>query len=338
MITKAIFKIVEGLNLSESEMVSVMDQIMAGNVTQAQIASFVTALRMKGETVDEISGAAKVMREKSLRIPLTCKGDILDTCGTGGDNRNTFNISTAVAFVVCGAGLRVAKHGNRSVSSHSGSADVMEELGVNVDIPLDLVGRCIDETGIGFLFAPNVHMAMKHAVPARREIGIRTIFNLLGPLTNPAGATIQILGVYDGRITEMLARVLFRLGTKRALVVHGLDGLDEITVCAETIVSELKAGEISTYRIHPMDCGLLVRELQDIKGGSPSENAKIILDIFEGAKGPPREIVLMNAGAALMAADMAEDIKEGIKMAAESIDSGMALKKLHELRVMTQRS
>jgi anthranilate phosphoribosyltransferase len=337
MIAKAIFKIVEGLNLSESEMISVMQQIMEGKATQAQIAAFITALRMKGETVDEISGAAKVMREKSRKIPFKSKGNILDTCGTGGDNRNTFNISTAVAFVISGAGLRVAKHGNRSASSRSGSADVMEQLGIKLDIPLDHIGHCIDEIGIGFLFAPNVHMAMKHAVPARKDIGIRTIFNILGPLTNPAEANIQILGVYDGRITEKIARVLYRLGIKRALVVHGLDGLDEITVCAETLVSELKAGEINTYRMHPMDCGLLLRELNDIRGGSPAENAQIILKILEGEKGPPREIVLINAGAAIMAADMADDISEGIEIAAEAIDRGHALKKLHELRIMTNK-
>lgn len=337
LITKALFKIVEGLNLSEAEMTAVFSEIMEGKATPAQIAAFITALRMKGETVDEVTGAAKAMREKATRITLTGKGDLLDTCGTGGDSRNTFNISTTSAFVVSAAGVRVAKHGNRSISSRCGSADVMEELGIKVYLKPDDIGRCIDEIGIGFLFAPNLHGAMKHAHAPRKEIEIRTIFNVLGPLTNPAGANIQILGVYDGRITEMFARVLHRLGEKRALVVHGLDGLDEITICAETIISELKNGEINTYRLHPMDCGLLVRELNDIKGGTAKENAKIMLSVLQGEKGPYREIVLINAGAALMVADQAQDIKAGMKLAAETIDSGRALKKLNELKEMSNK-
>ena len=337
VIAKAIFKLVEGLNLSEPEMIAAFSEIMEGKATPAQIASFITALRMKGETVDEITGAAKTMREMASKIPVSGTGDLIDTCGTGGDNRNTFNISTTAAFVVSAAGVRVAKHGNRSITSRCGSADVMEELGIKVYLKPEDIGRCIDETGIGFLFAPNLHGAMKHAFGPRKEIGIRTIFNMLGPLTNPAGANIQILGVYDGRITEMLAKVLNRLGTRRALVVHGLDGLDEITICAETVISELKNGEVNTYRIHPMDCGLPVRELGDIKGSTVKENAEIVLKVLKGEKGPYREIVLINAGAALMAADVVKSLKEGLKRAADIIDSGLAYKKLQALKDLSNQ-
>ena len=337
VIAKAIFKLVEGLNLSEQEMIAAFSEIMEGKATPAQIASFITALRMKGETVDEITGAAKTMREMASRILVSGTGDLIDTCGTGGDNRNTFNISTTAAFVVSAAGVRVAKHGNRSITSRCGSADVMEELGIKVYLKPEDIGRCIDEIGIGFLFAPNLHGAMKHAFGPRKEIGIRTIFNMLGPLTNPAGANIQILGVYDGRITEMLAKVLNRLGTRRALVVHGLDGLDEITICAETVISELKNGEVSTYRIHPMDCGLSVRELGDIKGSTVKENAEIVLKVLKGEKGPYREIVLINAGAALMAADVVKSLKEGLKRAADIIDSGLAYKKLQALKDLSNQ-
>jgi anthranilate phosphoribosyltransferase len=337
VIAKAIFKLVEGLNLSEPEMIAAFSEIMEGKATPAQIASFITALRMKGETVDEITGAAKTMREMASRIPVSGTGDLIDTCGTGGDNRNTFNISTTAAFVVSAAGVRVAKHGNRSITSRCGSADVMEELGIKVYLKPEDIGRCIDDIGIGFLFAPNLHGAMKHAFGPRKEIGIRTIFNMLGPLTNPAGANIQILGVYDGRITEMLAKVLNRLGTRRALVVHGLDGLDEITICAETVISELKNGEVSTYRIHPMDYGLPVRELGDIKGSTVKENAEIVLKVLKGEKGPYREIVLINAGAALMAADVVKSLKEGLKRAAHIFDSGLAYKKLQALKDLSNQ-
>jgi anthranilate phosphoribosyltransferase len=335
MITKAIFKVVERMNLSEAEMMEAFEEIMDGKATPAQIASLITALSMKGETVDEIAGAARCMRQKATRIPLHSKAEVLDTCGTGGDNRNTFNISTAVAFVASAAGVRVAKHGNRSISSHCGSADVMEQLGITVTLKPEEIGRCIDEIGIGFLFAPNLHGAMKHAMAPRKEIGIRTIFNMLGPLTNPAGAAMQILGVYDGRMTEMFARVLHRLGTRRALVVHGLDGLDEITICAESIISELKNGEVTTCRVHPLDCGLPMRDLHDIKGGTIKENAEIIVNVLKGEKGPHREIVLINAGAALMVADTAGSLKEGIKRAAAVIDSGLALNKLEALKELS---
>ena len=335
MISKAIFKIVEGMNLTEPEMMEAFDEIMDGKATPAQIAALITALRMKGETVDEIAGAARSMREKATRIPLAGNADVLDTCGTGGDNRNTFNISTAAAFVASASGVRVAKHGNRSISSHCGSADVMEQLGIKVYLKPEEIARCIEEAGMGFLFAPNLHGAMKHAFAPRKEIGIRTIFNVLGPLTNPAGASMQVLGVYDGRMTEMFARVLQRLGVKRALVVHGLDGLDEITICAETIISELKNGVVSTSRIHPMDCGLPLRDLHDIQGGTLKENAEIILKVLKGEKGPHREIVLINAGAAIMVADMAGSLKDGMKIAAEALDSGLALNKLKKLKELS---
>lgn len=335
MITKAIFKVVERMNLSEAEMVDTFGEIMDGKATPAQIASFITALSMKGETVDEIAGAARCMRQKATCIPLSTKAEVLDTCGTGGDNRNTFNISTAAAFVACAAGVRIAKHGNRSISSRCGSADVMEQLGITVSLQPGEIGRCIDEVGIGFLFAPNLHAAMKHALAPRREIGIRTIFNVLGPLTNPAGAAMQVMGVYDGRMTEMLARVLQRLGTRRALVVHGLDGMDEISTCAETVISELKNGAITTSRLHPLECGLPVRQLKDITGGTAAENAHIIVNILKGEKGPRREIVLLNAGAALMVADLAQNIKDGMKLAAEAIDSGRAFSTLEAFKELS---
>jgi anthranilate phosphoribosyltransferase len=332
MITKAIFKVVERMNLSEAEMVDAFGEIMDGRATPAQIATLITALSMKGETVDEIAGAARCMRQKATGIPLSTKAEVLDTCGTGGDNRNTFNISTAAAFVASAAGVRIAKHGNRSITSRCGSADVMEQLGIKVSLKPGEIGRCIDEVGIGFLFAPNLHAAMKHALAPRREIGIRTIFNVLGPLTNPAGAAMQVMGVYDGRMTEMLARVLQRLGTRRALVVHGLDGMDEISTCAETVISELKNNAVTTSRLHPLECGLPVRQLQDITGGTAAENARIIINILRGEKGPRREIVLLNAGAALMVADLAPSIKDGMKLAAEAIDNGRAFSKLEAFR------
>jgi anthranilate phosphoribosyltransferase len=335
MIARMIFKVVEGMNLTEQEMLEAFNEIMDGKTTLAQIASLITALRMKGETVDEIAGAARSMREKATRIPLAGNADVLDTCGTGGDNRNTFNISTAAAFVASAAGVRIAKHGNRSISSHCGSADVMEQLGIKVYLKPEEIARCIEEAGIGFLFAPNLHGAMKHAFAPRKEIGIRTIFNVLGPLTNPAGASMQVLGVFDGRMTEMFARVLQRLGVKRALVVHGLDGLDEITICAESILSELKNGKITTRRIHPMDCGLPLRDLHEIRGGTLKENAEIILKVLKGEKGPHREIVLINAGAAIMVADKSGSLENGMKIAAEAIDSGLALNKLKKLKELS---
>ncbi len=331
MIVDAIKQVIENKHLTMDEAEQVMDIIMSGEATPAQIASFITALRMKGETVDEISGFAKVMREKASRITPEVV-DIVDTCGTGGDQLHTFNISTTAAFVVAGVGIPVAKHGNRSVSSKSGSADVLEALGIRIDLSPEEVKSCIEEIGIGFMFAPNFHGAMKHAIGPRREIGIRTVFNILGPLTNPASATAQVLGVYDPSLTEVLALVLGNLGVKHALVVHGYDGLDEISNTGESIISELKEGKVATYMITPADCGVARAAIGDLKGGSAEENAAITLDVLKGTKGPKRDVVLMNVAAALIAADKAESFIEGMAIAAESVDSGKALAKLEALR------
>ncbi|MEI6126963.1 MAG: anthranilate phosphoribosyltransferase [Pseudomonadota bacterium] len=335
MIKDAIKKVIERIHLSEQEMIAAMTEIMEGRATDAQIACLITGLRMKGETVDEITGAAKVMRQKAASVPLTNKTDLVDIVGTGGDGTNTFNISTAAAFVACGAGLPVAKHGNRAVTSMCGSADVMEKLGIKIDISPESVARCINEVGIGFLFAPRFHPAMKYAAPARRETGMRSIFNLLGPLTNPADSDIQVVGVYDTGLTDLMCRVLKQLGRKRALVVHGNDGLDELSLCTETQVSELKDGKISSYTIHARDYVVASQSFQEIQGGTAEENAEIILSVFNGNKGPHREIVLLNAGAAIMASGKANDLKEGVRLAAVSIDQGSALKKLEALKNLT---
>ena len=331
MIQQAISKVVEGQDLTESEAVQVMETIMSGEATPAQIGSFITALRMKGETIEEIAGCAQVMREKATRIP-TRHPFVVDTCGTGGDGAHTFNISTVAAFVVAGAGVPVAKHGNRSVSSKCGSADVLRELGVNVEADTTTVSRCLDEVGIGFLFAPMLHSAMKYAIGPRREIGIRTIFNVLGPLTNPAGAQAQVLGVYHADLVEPLARVLQHLGSHAAFVVHGDDGLDEITTTTTTYVSELRDNMVRSYTLDPAEYGISYAAAEDLRGGDASENAQIALDILQGETGPRRDVVLLNAAAALIVAGKANDLRDGIQMAAESIDSGAALQKLHALR------
>lgn len=334
MIKEAIAKIVDGRDLTRKEMIGCMDEIMTGQATQAQIGSFITALRLKGETVEEITGAAMVMREKAARIDIDKNGTVavVDTCGTGGSGTNAFNISTTTAFVVSGAGLKVAKHGNRGVSSQCGSADVIKALGVNVDIPPDKVKECIEKVGIGFLFAPLFHSAMKHAIGPRREIGIRTIFNILGPLTNPAGANCQVLGVYRGELTEPLANVLKNLGSRRAFVVHGVtDSLDEITVTGKTKISELKNKKVKTYYVKPQDFGMKTAKLEDIKGGSIEDNVRIVKDILNGKKGPMQDVVLLNASAALVAGGVSSDFKKGIKSAKESIESGKAIEKLEKL-------
>ena len=336
MIKEAIAKVVEKKDLREDEMVSVMREIMEGEATPAQIAAFITALRMKGETVDEITGAARVMREKALKVK-TRASVVVDTCGTGGDESFTFNISTAAAFVAAGAGLTVAKHGNRSVSSKSGSADVLKSLGVNIEAEVQKVEECLDSIGIGFLFAPLMHGAMKYAAPVRREIGIRTIFNILGPLTNPAGARYQVLGVYRSELTEVLANVLKNLGSTRAFVVSGNDGLDEMTLTSETKVSELKDGKVKTYSIKPEEFGMTRCKLFELQGGEPDDNARIISAILKGDKGPKRDVVVLNAAAAIVASGMAKDIKEGIKLAEEAIDSGKALEKLEKLIEITNK-
>jgi anthranilate phosphoribosyltransferase len=334
MIKEAIEKAVQKTDLPEAEMMAAMDEIMEGIATPAQIAALITALRMKGETVEEVTGAARIMRQKATRIN-ACSSTILDTCGTGGDKLNTFNISTTAAFVVAAAGLTVAKHGNRAVSSGCGSADVLEALGVNISADQDIVEECVQQIGIGFLFAPKLHGAMKYAIGPRREIGIRTIFNMLGPLTNPAGATAQLLGVYDTKLTEMFADVLKNMGTKRAFVVHGLDGLDEVTITGETRVAELKDGIVRTYNINPVDYFGRVDTLDSIRGGDPAVNARITKDVLSGKSGACRNVVLINAALAIVAGEKAENIKEGLKIATDCIDSGAAVKKLQSLIEMS---
>ena len=334
MIKEAIDKAVKKQDLQEAEMMQAMEEIMEGVATPAQIGAFITALRMKGETVEEVTGAARIMRQKATRVN-ACATTIVDTCGTGGDSLNTFNISTATAFVVAAAGIVVAKHGNRAVSSGCGSADVLEALGVNISADQDIVEECVQQIGIGFLFAPKLHGAMKYAIGPRREIGIRTIFNMLGPLTNPAGATAQLLGVYDAKLTEMFADVLKNMGTKKAFVVHGLDGLDEVTLSRETRVAELKDGIIKTYNINPVDFFGKNYPLEDIRGGDPQKNAQLIRDVLSGKNGARRNIVLLNAALAIIAGEKAGDIKEGIKVAADCIDSGAAVKKMQALIEMS---
>jgi len=336
MIKEAINKLVIGKDLDETLMVQVMNEIMSGETTPAQIGAFITALRIKGETIEEISGAAKVMREKSTRIVTDVamsEGEVLvDTCGTGGDSSGTFNVSTTTAFVVAGAGVPVAKHGNRSVSSLCGSADVLEALGVNLELTPQQVGACIKEVGIGFLFAPLLHGAMKYAIGPRREIGIRTIFNVLGPLTNPAGANVQLLGVYSPDLCEKLAQVLGRLGSKRAMVVCGAGNVDELTVTGDTEVAELVDGKVRSYVVRPEDVGMQRSRLADLKGGDTAEeSAEQLRDLLQGAKGPRREMLLLNSGAALYVAGKVPGMKTGVEMAAEVIDSGAALAKLEAL-------
>jgi anthranilate phosphoribosyltransferase len=335
MIREAIDKLVKRIDLSEADMRGSFGEIMSGSCADAQIAAFLTALRMKGETVAEITAAAGVMRDKSVRID--AGKNLVDTCGTGGSGINTFNISTAASLVAAGCGLKVAKHGNRAASSRCGSADVFEALGVKIDVAPDMVQRCIMEIGIGFMYAPLFHSAMKYASNARREIGMRTIFNILGPLSNPAGALSQVIGVCDASLTGKMARVLKGLGSKRAFVVCGSDRLDEITITGKTKVAELKDGRIREYYISPSQFGIGRASLDDIEGGDAKENAGMIMSVLKGETGARRDIVLLNAAAAIVAGNKASDIKSGIKVAAQSIDSGTALNKLVSLVEMTNR-
>jgi anthranilate phosphoribosyltransferase len=330
MIKEAINMLVNNINLSEPESAECMKEIMEGKATDAQIGAFLAGLRMKGETVEEITGAAKIMRAKAFAIK--APEGVLDTCGTGGDMSNTFNISTTTAFVVAGAGVPIAKHGNRSVSSRSGSADVLEALGVKIDLPPGKVEKCLFETGFGFLFAPLFHPAMKYAVGPRREMGIRTMFNILGPITNPANARRQILGVFANRLTEPLAMVLGNLGAVDAMVVHGEDGLDEVSISGRTNVSRFTNGEVRNFHIGPEDFGLWRSEIEHIRGGEKEENAAITLSVLNGEKGPRRDIVLMNSAVALVSAGKTEDFKTAFQTAEDSIDSGRALKKLEEVK------
>ena len=330
MIQEAIGDLIAGADLGRARTRAVMDQIMSGQATDAQIGAFLVALRIKGETIDEIVGCAEVMREKATPI-VTVRPDLIDTCGTGGDASGTFNISTTVAFVACGAGLAVAKHGNRSISSQCGSADVLAALGVNVEASPEKVGECIDEVGIGFLFAIALHGAMKHAIGPRRELATRTVFNILGPLTNPAGAKRQLIGVFDGALTEALAGVLRELGSDQALVVHGSDGLDEITLTGPTQVTELRDGQVSTCQIHPGDFGLQTVAAEALKGGDADYNARILRRVLDGEEGPQRDVVLLNAAAAMVVGGLAEDITAGLDVARASIDSGKARHALERL-------
>lgn len=347
IITEALRALVDRRDLTRIEAAAAMDAIMSGAATNAQIAAFLTALRMKGETVEELIGFAQVMRQRAVRIRThgdevaaltgTDREMLIDTCGTGGDAAGTFNVSTATAFVVAGAGLKVAKHGNRSVSSLCGSADVVETLGIHLDLTPAKVARCIDEVGIGFLYAPLLHTAMKHVMAARREMGIRTVFNMLGPLTNPAGANAQVIGVYSADLTEPLARVLAELGTIRAFVVHGADGLDEISNTGESRVSEVREGVVRSFTVRPEDFGMPRATIADLQGGDRFQNAEIIRAILDGQPGPRRDIVLMNAAAALVAGGKARDLREGVARAAASIDSGAARRTLEALIALSQK-
>jgi len=334
MVREAIAKLVEGKNLSEDEIVAALNCIMEGEATPAQIGSFITALRIKGETIEEITGCAKVMRQKADRITVD-KDYFIDIVGTGGDCSYTFNISTAAAFVTAAGGVTVAKHGNRSVSSKSGSADVLESLGVNISLEQQKVKECIEKIGIGFMFAQTFHKSMKYAAGPRRELGIRTIFNILGPLTNPASAKGQLLGVFNEKLTEPLAHVLSNLGVENAMVVYGMDGMDEISLSAQTKVSELKNGKVDNYFLNPEDYGLKMVNKEELVGGDSKENAKIILSILNGDRGPKRDIVVLNAAAALYVGRATKDLQSGIAMAEELIDSGKALNKLNELKELS---
>lgn len=347
MIKNAIAKIVLHQNLDEAEMVEVMNQVMGGEATPAQIGALITALRMKGETIEEITGAARVMRDHAtpIRVGRSLGIDreeinldqetILDTCGTGGSGTKSFNISTTVSFVVSACGAKVAKHGNRSISSACGSADVLEALGVNLNVTPQRVETCINEIGVGFLFAPALHGAMKHAIGPRREIGIRTIFNILGPLTNPAGADRQVLGVYDERLVEVLAKVLVKLGCRRGFVVHGQDGMDEVTLTGSTRVGEIREGGVILSTIEPEDFGLRRCLLSDLQGGNAEENAAIVRDILDGNPGPKRDVVILNSAYALVAAGLAQNVEVGLDKARSAIDSGLAAAKLEELVNLT---
>jgi len=331
MIQEAIQGLIEGRDLGRDQVRQVMELIMEGGATDAQIGGFLVALRCKGEEVEEIAGCAEVMRAKATRIS-TSRIDLVDTCGTGGDGLGTFNISTTVAFVTAGAGLAVAKHGNRAMSSQCGSADVLQALGVNVEIGPEAVGRCIDEVGIGFLFAPMLHGAMKYAIGPRRELGTRTVFNILGPLTNPAGARRQLLGVYDGKLTERLAGVLKALGSERAFVVHGKDGLDEITLTGPSRVTELKDGELTTYEVKPQDVGLQTATADQLAGGDAATNAAILQAVLENrATAAQRDVVLLNAAAAI-AAGGSGTLVEGLEQARDSLASGRAAAALENLK------
>jgi len=336
MIKDVLQKLMDGCDLTEIEAQDMMNAIMGGELTPAQIGGLLIALRIKKETVEEITGCARVMRDKALRVDLGGL-ECMDTCGTGGDGSGTYNISTATAFVLAGAGVAVAKHGNRSMSSRCGSADVLEALGARVDLSPEGVAQCIHQAGLGFMYAPAYHSAMKYAVGPRKELGVRTVFNMLGPLTNPAGARRQVLGVYDASLTHPIAEVLGRLGAMRALVVHGSDGLDELTVTGSTYVSELSEnGVVTDYQIHPEGLGLGIYRPEELHGGDAKENAAIIRGLFSGDTGAKRDILLLNSGAALYVAGKAESLPDGIQMAKDIIDNGVAMERLNAFVAFTK--
>jgi anthranilate phosphoribosyltransferase len=348
MIVDALHRIANhGESLSRDEARGVMSEVLAGKCTDAQIAALLVALHMKGETVEEIVGFAEAIRQAATPLKVagnstidvsgTERDALVDTCGTGGDASGTFNISTATALVAAGAGVRVAKHGNRSVTSKCGSADVMEALGVNISLPVSQIAACLQEVGIAFLFAPAMHSAMKYVQPARRELRLRTVFNLLGPLTNPANASAQVVGVYSDDLVEKLAEALSMLGLRRAMVVHGCDGLDEITISGTTRVAEVRDGQVRTYEVTPEEFGLKRAPIESISGGDAAENARIIQEVLAGKKSPCRDVVLLNAAATLVAAGRANLLSEAMPMAAKSIDSGAARSKLESLVAFTQR-
>ena len=335
MIREAIAALVdERRDLSEEEAAAAMREILSGEATPAQLGAFLIALRLKGETVDEIAGMASVMREHALRVKVD--GPLLDTCGTGGDGQGTFNVSTAAAFVAAGAGARIAKHGNRAMTSGSGSADVLEALGAKIDLSPEQVAECIERTGFGFMFAQVFHPAMKHAAGPRREIGVRTVFNILGPLTNPAGAQHQLLGVARPEIASKMAAVLQRLDGRHVLVVHGSDGVDELSISGTSTVHELRDGSLREYSVTPEDAALPTAPAEAIRGGTPEQNAAVLTAVLQGERGPIRDVVVLNAGAALMAVGAARDLKEGAMLAQESIDSGAAGRKLEEWVELTR--
>ena len=335
MIRESIETLVNGESLTMDAAAETMNEIMNGEATPAQFGAFVTALRLKGETVDEIAGMAQVMREHSLTVQVD--GPLVDTCGTGGDGSGTFNVSTAAAFVTAGAGARVAKHGNRAMSGSSGSADVLEALGAKINLSPASVARCIEETGFGFMFAQGFHPSMRFAAGPRREIGIRTVFNILGPLTNPAGAGAQVIGVADSAMASKMAQALGRLGSSRALVVHGSDGLDEITIAGRTSVWELREGAVSEYETAPGDLGVSEAPLSDVQASNAEGSAGIITAVLNGTEGPARDIVLLNAAAALLAADKAPTLRDGVDAAAESIDRGSAMKRMNTFVALSNR-
>jgi anthranilate phosphoribosyltransferase len=324
-------------DLSTPDMLKTMHQVMGGELTPVQISAFLIALRCKGETVDEIVAAATVMRELSSKVTIIDTEKLVDTCGTGGDGIQTFNVSTVSAFVAAAAGAKVAKHGGRSVSSACGSADVLEVLGVNVNQTPEQVSKSVNEIGIGFMFAPNHHSAMKHAAPVRRELGVRTLFNLLGPLTNPANAKRQVMGVFDKALTGKLAQVLQKMGSEHVMVVHGADGMDEISFTGDTFVAELKDGKIIEYILNPKQFGLRIHELKDIQIKNAQESKVMILDVLAGRLGAARDIVLLNAGAAIYTAGLKSNVHEGLEYAAEIIDSGKAASKLQQLIQKSQQ-